>query len=312
MIRSWQRFRAMWKEEGTGMAARVFWRKIILLARRHVLRQRVIRHYVPAINAYMYIDLTDSGFSRTIFYRGVHEPLTTRLIKEEVKPDMVVLDVGANMGYYVLLEARAVGENGSVYALEPVPATFQILQRNVHLNRLSNVHLFQMALGAEDGEATMYVMEKLNWSHLAHDRWPSQRMERLRAQARATIQVPLRTLGTFLQEAAIPRVNFLRMDVEGFEVDIIQGGLDALARLATTGPLKLFMEVHPFLADDRTPFLEMVRSLYEVGLPVKYVAYREHILMERPAEEEVVRFLAETPFREAPHLLFANEHVGER
>ncbi len=304
--RSWQRFRAMWKEEGTAMALRVFWRKLLLLTRRHLLRQRVIRHYVPAIDAYMHIDLTDSGFSRTLFYRGVHEPLTTRLVQQEVEPGMVVLDVGANMGYYVLLEARAVGQQGTVYALEPVPVTFQILKRNIALNHLTNVYLFQMALGAEDGEATMYVMKKLNWSHLAHDRWPSRRLQHLRAHARTTIQVPIRTLDTFLKEAEIPRVNFLRMDVEGFEVDIIQGGLAALTRLAEQNVLKVFMEIHPFLAEDRRPFLEMVQSLYEIGLPVKYVAYRDTIIMEYPELSDVRQFLEETAFREAPHLLFTN------
>ncbi len=306
--RSWRRFRAMWKEEGTEMARRVLWRKLLLLTRRYLLRQRVIRHYVPAIGASMYIDLTDSGFSRTIFYRGVHEPLTTQLVQQEVEPGMVVLDVGANMGYYVLLEARAVGEQGAVYALEPVPVTFQILQRNVALNHLPNVHLFQMALGSEDGEATMYIMEKLNWSHLAHDRWSSRRLQHMRVHTRATVQVPIRTLNTFLEEARIPRVNFLRMDVEGFEVDIIQGGLSALERLASEHPIKIFMEVHPFLAEDRTPFVEMVQNLYSIGLPVKYVAYRDAIVMERPTLLEVQHFLEATSFREAPHLLFTNEH----
>jgi len=289
------------------MAARVFWRKVQLLARRHLLRQRVIRHYVPAIDAYMYIDLEDSGFSRTIFYRGVHEPLTTRLVQQELAPGMRVLDVGANMGYYVLLEARAVGPQGHVYALEPVPQTFALLQRNVALNDVRNVDLYQLALGGEDGEATMYVLDKLNWSHLASRYQSSARMENLRSHHRQTVQVPVRTLGTFLQEAGIDTVNFLRMDVEGYELDIVRGGLDALARLSRQGLLKLFMEVHPFLAEDRTPYLDMVRQLHNIGLRAKLLVYREQILSQWPSLEETLSFLADYPFREAPHVVFSNE-----
>ncbi len=307
LVRSWRRFQTMWKEEGTRMAARVFWRKLLLLARRYLLRQSVIRHYVPAIDAFMYINLNDSGFSRTLFYRGVHEPLVTRLVRQEVRPGMRVLDIGANMGYYVLLEARAVGEHGHIYALEPVPQTFEMLQRNVRLNNLQNVHLFQMALGATNGEATMYVMEKWNWSHLSHDRWHSSRLAHMRTQTTATVNVPIRTLDRFVEEAGLEQVNFLRMDVEGFEVDIVEGGRETLARWARAHPLKMFMEIHPFLSDDRTPFLDLVRTLDAMGLRTKYLVYREEIVARVPALSEVLTFLEKTDFREAPHLLVTNE-----
>ena len=307
LIPSWRRYRAMWQDEGTRIAARIFWRKLLLLLRRYVLRQSVIKHYVPAIGAYMYINLEDSGFSRTIFYRGVHEPLVTRLIQQEVEPGMHVLDIGANMGYYVLLESRRVGPEGQVYALEPVPQTFEMLRENVRLNHLQNVRLFQLALGARNGQATMYVMEKWNWSHLAHDRWTSTRLAHMRTQALKTEQVPIRTLDRFAQEAGIPQVNFIRMDVEGFEVDIVEGGIDILARWALSCPIKIFLEVHPFLSDDRTPFLNMVRMLHDAGYRVRYVVYREDIVAQYPVLNEVLQFLSISQFREAPHLLLTNE-----
>lgn len=79
----------------------------------------------------MYLDLSDDGLSKTIFYRGVHEPLVTRWLEAELAPGMTVLEVGANLGYYLLLAATRIGPRGRIYAVEPVPETFAILRKNV-------------------------------------------------------------------------------------------------------------------------------------------------------------------------------------
>jgi 23S rRNA U2552 (ribose-2'-O)-methylase RlmE/FtsJ len=72
---------------------------------------------------------------------GKYEPVETELLKKEIKKGDVVVDVGASVGYYTLLFAKLVGENGKVFSFEPDPTKFSILQKNVSLNNFSNVIL---------------------------------------------------------------------------------------------------------------------------------------------------------------------------
>ena len=307
---SWSRYRAMWREEGTQIAIRVALGKARMLFLRDVLRRRLVKRFVSAIGAPMYVDLTDPGFSRTIFYRGVHEPLATEIVKRELMPGMTAIDIGANMGYYTLSEAQLVGDEGLVLAIEPVPTTFSILRKNVELNQLRNVRLFQVAIGDHDGIAEMYVTEKLNWSHLNHGMHHSSRAEDIQKSLRQVIKVPIQTLDSFVTMHQISTVNFLRMDVEGYEIAVFQGGWNTIADQSAHHLFKMFVEVHPFLVEDRMPFSQLVQSLASCGLRTKSIAYHGEIIAEWPPMEEVTEFLCQEEFREAPHLLFSNERGG--
>ena len=70
---------------------------------------------------------------------GRYEPETTRLFKETVKPGMVVVDIGAHVGYYTLLAAKQVGPDGKVYAFEPEPGNHALLLKNIGMNGYDNV-----------------------------------------------------------------------------------------------------------------------------------------------------------------------------
>jgi len=296
----------MWRYEGTSIALRVFWGKMRLIFLHKFLRRKLIKHHISALGLPMYIDLSEPGLSRTLFYRGIHEPLATRLVQEELAPGMVIIDIGANLGYYVLLEAKTVGENGVIYAIEPVPSSYSILQKNVALNHCTQVHTFRLALGDKDGTATMYITDKLNWSHIASDLLDSKRAIHIRSAIQRSVQVPIMRLDSFVHIYQIEQVHFLRMDVEGFEIAVIRGAYNTIAREVSKHIFKIFMEVHPFLTSDRTPFLNMVQKLYELGLKVKYIGYRDKIIAENPPLREVQDYLFKEEFVEAPHLLFSN------
>ena len=83
----------------------------------------------------MYLDPTDKGLSIDLLVDGIREPYITEVTKRELKQGQTVVDIGANIGYYALLEARQVGPTGRVYAIEPVPENFATLNKNVRLNQ---------------------------------------------------------------------------------------------------------------------------------------------------------------------------------
>ena len=100
--------------------------------RKYLLRQKYL---VRRIHDYqMCLDLYDPGLSRDIVIRGTREEQLKYLIEREVHEGDVVLDVGANIGYYTIMLAKLVGSSGRVYALEPEANNFSLLNQNVALN----------------------------------------------------------------------------------------------------------------------------------------------------------------------------------
>ena len=81
-------------------------------------------------------------------FRGVPEPGVTRRFQSLIKPGMVVVDVGANIGIYTLYAARSLGQQGKVYSFEPTPRTFEILKDNIQVNGLLELGLIDLRQAA--------------------------------------------------------------------------------------------------------------------------------------------------------------------
>src|SRR5205085_1401318 len=109
--------------------------------------------------SWMYIDDKDS-LSLTKY--GTYEPDETDLIKKIIRPEYIVLDIGANIGYYTLLMAKQVKQ---VFAFEPEQRNFELLQKNIDLNKLDNVDPRNVAASANSGKSTLYLCESNRGMH---------------------------------------------------------------------------------------------------------------------------------------------------
>ena len=101
--------------------------------------------------------LLDALDSLNLFACGVYEPLETRIFKRLINRNDVVFDVGANIGYYTLIATKLVGEKGRVFAFEPEPTNFSLLEKNVKLNGYKNVVLMQKAVLNKTGKTKLYL-----------------------------------------------------------------------------------------------------------------------------------------------------------
>lgn len=173
----------------------------------------------------MSLDLSDEGLSRDLFQFGIRERASTRMMQKILSEDQVVVDIGANLGYYVLMEAKV---GASVYAIEPVPDNFEKLNENIELNEYKNVTTYQMAIGDKNATARMALSEKSNLHVITTD------------DDANTISVKVVTLDDFLKDKKIP--DIVRMDVEGYEYEIIKGMPKTLNGMKQGS--WLFMEVH--------------------------------------------------------------------
>lgn len=165
--------------------------------------------------------MPNEGASRLTYYFGVSEPELFSFYEEFLKPGMVVADAGANIGLHTLFFAKRVGPLGSVYAFEPGAAAFKRLQAHVKRNQLSNVHCFHCALGAAEGRVSLVEIEEdSSRNFVANDPLTFG----------ADNEVKLRPLDQVLREAAVEKVDFLKLDVEGFEPEVLKGAIGYLSR----------------------------------------------------------------------------------
>jgi FkbM family methyltransferase len=201
----------------------------------------------------------DTGISEELRLFRVHEPLTTAILKHELEEGMICLEIGANIGYYAILERRITGLGG-VIAIEPSPLNSSYLKRNLALNGFSDVPVFTLAISDVDGQVDFVAVEQSNWSHVAQEGESGSQ----------TIKVAARKLSTFLRENRIDRFDLMRMDVEGHELAIYNSGRDAIKMIRPN----LLMEVHRSLlgANDT---INLLREMEEDGYEVKYYIPRE-------------------------------------
>lgn len=223
---------------------------------RHVLRRRYIE---KRVNDYrLLLDSRDPGISRQLLNRGTRELEQRHLVEHVLRPGMTAFDLGANVGYYTVMMARLVGESGRVYAVEPFPDSFRLLEGNIHRNRLRNVLVENVAIGASDGEEQLLLAEKSNW----HSLHAPQLDPQVGWHAKYTrdfvgsIAIRTRSLATYLSGKG--PIQLLRMDLEGYETEILKSVID-LPR-AQTSELRILFETHPEFYD---PARNDMRSVLE-------------------------------------------------
>jgi len=169
---------------------------------------------------------------------GVHDPKLRRFLKRVVKPGMVCLDVGANIGTVTTLLSKLVGASGRVFAFEPVPPLFGRLKENIALNNFGRVvSLHQLALSKETGLATMKTVQEdcdnQGMSSLQNTDHP---------HLTTSLKIQTATLDDFVKANHIDQIDLIKMDVQGAEPWILEGGVNSLRRLRPN----LVLEVSPY------------------------------------------------------------------
>jgi FkbM family methyltransferase len=151
------------------------------------------------------------------------------VITKDLKPGDVFVDVGANCGLFAVFAARKVGSTGRVIAIEPLPAMLERLRFNIAANGFTNVTVCPSAVGAQPGEATIHVSAK-QYGHAS-----------LVGTDGEELTVPVAPLQAIVERAGVPRIDALKIDIEGFEdralLPFIRGAPRQL------WPARIFMEV---------------------------------------------------------------------
>ncbi len=151
-----------------------------------------------------------------VYFKGTYEPGVTSVVTQLLRPGDVCLDVGANIGWYTTLCATLVGPTGSVHAFEPLLATFRQLERNVGLLAdASHVHLNCHALGDTSGAGVLHVFPGVPDGHTS-----LADFGRTDAAAHDCV---VTTVDEYLAEHRVGEVTFVKLDIEGAELQCLRG-----------------------------------------------------------------------------------------
>jgi FkbM family methyltransferase len=161
--------------------------------------------------------------------RRVSDVSEFKAITKLVGAGSVAMDIGANVGIYSVLLSRLCGPEGRIWAFEPVSDTYWRLVETLALNRCGNVTPVQAAVCERDSTVriNLFECEFAEWNTLGLPSMPLKNGKRISPSSFS--EVPGRTLGRFCDEAGIERINFLKVDVEGFEWAVFRGAEDLLS-----------------------------------------------------------------------------------
>lgn len=235
---------------------------------RDVLRRRFFEKRIYDYR--LVVDADDPGISRQLILLGERELEQKLLLERELKPGMRAFDLGANIGYYTVMMARLVGPAGRVYAVEPVPHNFELLIRNVSGNGLAErTELEQVAIAESDGERPLLISEKSNWhSFQPPDVDPAVAWKRSYTRKMiGSLSVKTRALAGYLAER-LP-IDLVRMDLEGFEVEILEAVLGLPAALSCN--LRILFETHPEFYHSCNDLRPVLEALCRDGYTIRYL-----------------------------------------
>jgi FkbM family methyltransferase len=149
------------------------------------------------------------------------EPTEIRFVEKFLEPGMVVLDIGAHHGLYTLLASRRIGSAGKVIAFEPSPRERRLLGRNLRLNGSSNVRVESYALGSSQSKADLFLVEG------GEDGCNSLRPPVVSGTTK-TVSVNVISLDDYLLKSGIESIDFVKLDVEGGELEVLRGATNLI------------------------------------------------------------------------------------
>jgi len=195
---------------------------------------------------------------RCIYWFGVWEPPLSDWIRRALRPGDVFVDVGANIGWFTLLAARAVAPGGSVVAIEASPDTARRLEEALALNQIDNVRVVQAAAAEHEGTLPFY---RAAWNDAEDSTVPAEGKQ-------AAGEVPAAPLPALLSDDELRRARVIKIDVEGGELGVLRGLRPAAGALRPDA--QIAVETHPeMLAAQGASLSDLAELLGDAGFALR-------------------------------------------
>ncbi len=202
------------------------------------------------------------------YFPADYEDDNFNFLKQQLKQDDVVLDIGAHIGLFATIAAKLTGSGGKVYAFEPAAETNELLKKTIAINGLQNVILpYKAAMGAATGKTTFYI------SAIKGDNSNSLVSYKADRDLYA-VEVDVFSIDNFVEQSKLPKVDFIKIDVEGAEYD---------ALLGASGTLKKFrpvciIAIHPVPIAAKG---DSLKKIYDFIDEHGYYIYLENMIISK-------------------------------
>ncbi len=210
----------------------------------------------------MYVDTRDTSFSPHIMFEGIWEKEITGVWRTQIRPDDVVLDVGANFGYYGLIAAPDLDlkTKAAVHFIEPNPHLTPLIDKSAKVSGLFNhYHVEQAAISDKPGSITFNLLKDQWCSSSINDSKRLAEYTGIEYEVEETIKAKVKTIDQYAKEQNIKEVGLMKLDVEGFE-DKAFAGMEQV--LKNSPNLRLFLEFTIDAYEDAKGFFKELQDAF--------------------------------------------------
>jgi FkbM family methyltransferase len=167
----------------------------------------------------------NGGSGNPDFALGKYELPLQETLASYLKPGGVFYDIGANIGFFSIIGAKLVGNTGKVYAFEPAPDNAAKIRHNARLNNFSQITVIEKAVSGSMGEGQLLLTENIGGHTLASADRP--------LDVRGSMAVDLVSIDELIARGELTPPTLVKIDVEGAELDVLQGMKQTLAQYQT-------------------------------------------------------------------------------
>lgn len=238
---------------------------------KFINNKQIVDIKIDKINFKIMVDLKDEGLSYDLYIGRVREYPNVlyfkKFLKEYSKQIDTIVEIGANIGYYVLYEnaifKQALKKKVSIFAVEPVVESLSLLKENIKLNNVSDIKLINAAIGDKNKKVNIVVPPQRNYTQIegisGNDRYASNSEKR-------TIETY--SLKGLFSQYKIPQKNLLfRWDIEGYEYNLVKNNYEMFEKLQN---VHIVMEFHSFFLREKKT-IEFLSLLKKLGFKLQYV-----------------------------------------
>lgn len=222
----------------------------------------------------MLLNFKGKGIHRDLILYKEREPKCVKIIKKLIEENSIFYDIGANIGMYSLIASKKAKK---VYAIEPYEENIKYLKKNIELNNKKNIHIKKLAFSSEKGKKEFYISEKCNWCSMNKVPYIKEKIE-----------INTDTLDNFSKKNKPP--NFLRMDLEGYEYEVLyEGGKETIKKYKP----KIFLEFHSG-AMGKNKAIKLLKFLKNENYEILHILNdKNDYLLGRCMLSKIIKFLSD-------------------
>jgi FkbM family methyltransferase len=234
----------------------------------HLLNR--IKHHkkVYPVNSFlMYLNL-DEYIDKNIVTNSF-ELCTEKWLKDFIEPGQTIIDIGANIGYFSLVSSEHIGD-GKIFAVEPTRYGYQELEKNIAINNFSNIIPKKIALGScnQKNVNISYKPDNYTTGDVTGIRssWLNQEGKVTSVQIETEDYCDFITLDTFVEQQEINRLDILKIDVDGLELNVLKGGINSILNFKPVIILELEYNRNQNSSGDlKGELLDIISQFFESG-----------------------------------------------